>query len=112
MAAHSRVKPRTLNDSLKKLGDLLPDKVFLGPSAFGLSSSMLSRSLSAVAIPCEANALSAAEAAERAERAGVSAQARASLEAALEAIVEGQAPGRVLICGSLYLAGRVLAAHG
>jgi dihydrofolate synthase/folylpolyglutamate synthase len=72
----------------------------------------LASSLSAVAIPGEANALTAEAAAAHAGRAGFSARGWASLEAALEAIVEDQAPGRILICGSLYLAGRVLAAHG
>jgi dihydrofolate synthase/folylpolyglutamate synthase len=72
----------------------------------------LASSLSAVAIPGEANSLTAEAAAARAGRAGFSAQGWASLEVALEAIAEDQAPGRILICGSLYLAGRVLAAHG
>ncbi|MEQ8653563.1 MAG: Mur ligase family protein [Kiloniellales bacterium] len=63
-------------------------------------------SLQAIAIPGEANSLSAAEAAT----AAAGAVARSSLDEALASLA-GQGPARVLICGSLYLAGRVLAAH-
>ncbi len=64
-------------------------------------------SLQAIAIPGEVNSLTAAEAAAAAP----GAVARASLDEAL-ASLRGEAAGaRVLICGSLYLAGRVLAGH-
>jgi dihydrofolate synthase/folylpolyglutamate synthase len=43
----------------------------------------------------------------------LSARTAESVEAALAAILESApAPGRVLICGSLYLAGQVLADNG
>lgn len=64
-------------------------------------------SVQAVAIPGEVNSLTAAEAAAKAP--GIT--PRASLAEAVAALPrEGQ--GRLLICGSLYLAGRVLAENG
>jgi dihydrofolate synthase/folylpolyglutamate synthase len=74
----------------------------------------LAQELRAVAIPGEAASLSAAAAADHALEAGFVARPAASLEAALADIATqaGGAPARVLICGSLYLAGRVLAENG
>jgi len=70
-------------------------------------------SLQAVAIPGEPNSLSAEAAAAHARACGIAARPRASLAEAVAAAVEGAGPeGRVLICGSLYLAGRVLAENG
>jgi len=67
-------------------------------------------SLQAVAIPGVEASLSAEEAAAEATAAGLFASTAESVEAALAAILEtAPAPGRVLICGSLYLAGQVLA---
>ncbi len=63
-------------------------------------------SLQAIAIPGEPNSLSAQEAAVAAP----GAIARDSLDQALSSLT-GQGPQRVLICGSLYLAGRVLGSH-
>ncbi len=70
--------------------------------------------LQAVAIPGEPNSLSAEEAATFAREAGFDATAFPSVPDALRALAKAAAnrsepPGRVLICGSLYLAGRVLA---
>ena len=63
-------------------------------------------------IPDEENAVSAEVLAEAARRHGLSAETASSFDAALkQAALVGPAP-RILICGSLYLAGRVLAAHG
>ncbi len=63
--------------------------------------------LEAIAIPGEANSLSAEEATQAALTVGLAATPRASIA---EAIAVASAPhARVLICGSLYLAGRVLA---
>ena len=71
-------------------------------------------SLSAVPIPGEAGALSAAEAAEAARAVGFAAEAFESVTDALAALAQRGAdgPARLLICGSLYLAGRVLAENG
>ncbi len=64
-----------------------------------------------IAIPFEAEAASdPARLVSAAKAAGLQAEAASSVETALEAALggEGQAP-RVMICGSLYLAGEVLA---
>ncbi len=62
-------------------------------------------------IPEEVNAVSAGALAESARKHGLSAETADTLEGALaQASTTVPAP-RILICGSLYLAGRVLAAH-
>ena len=66
-------------------------------------------SLTAVAIPDAAATIPADALAVRAASAGHNASAAASVEAAVEGL---EAPERVLICGSLYLAGHVLKTHG
>ena len=84
---------------------------FLGPLA------PFARSLHAVAIPGEAASLSAEEAARAATEAGFQASSSAGVAAALGEIVRDSGrdggrdggTGRILICGSLYLAGHVLA---
>jgi dihydrofolate synthase/folylpolyglutamate synthase len=68
--------------------------------------------LHAVAIPGAAASLGAEEAARAATEAGFQARAGAGVAAAVRAIVEPGGPGRILICGSLYLAGHVLAENG
>jgi len=68
-----------------------------------------------VPVPDEPASLSAAEAAAGAEAAGLAARPVADVPAALKAIADMHAGGpapRVLICGSLYLAGHVLALDG
>jgi dihydrofolate synthase / folylpolyglutamate synthase len=73
-------------------------------------------SLHAVTIPGEENSHPAAEIVTAARAIGIAAREAASVEGALHDIVAGQGPGRtsgrVLICGSLHLAGVVLAANG
>jgi dihydrofolate synthase / folylpolyglutamate synthase len=65
-----------------------------------------------ITIPDEENAVPAETLAESARDHGLAAETAANLEAALrQASLTVPAP-RILICGSLYLAGRVLAAHG
>ncbi len=66
-------------------------------------------SVRCVAIPGEANSLTAEDLAAAAWSAGIEATPAASVSAALSEIVTTSIPARVLICGSLYLAGRVLA---
>ncbi len=76
------------------------------------------RALCALTIPGEENALPAARIAATARALGIRAEETASVETALRsivarAIVDGEAgPARVLICGSLHLAGIVLAENG
>ena len=64
--------------------------------------------LHAVSIPGEANTLSAAETTQAARDVGIPAQEAASFTAALDAIIVASPRARVLICGSLYLAGEIL----
>ncbi len=64
-----------------------------------------------VPVPGEHAAIAADVLTRTARDAGLRARAAASLEAALEAVARRR-PGRVLIAGSLYLAGAVLAAEG
>jgi dihydrofolate synthase / folylpolyglutamate synthase len=68
------------------------------------------RALWAVTIPGEQNPLPAAAIATAARSVGLPAQEAASVAVALAAIIAGEpTPARVLICGSLHLAGTVLA---
>ncbi len=69
-------------------------------------------SLTAVSIPGEANTLSAADTQKAALAAGIRAE---TADSVLEAVrsVASRAPGaRILICGSLYLAGSILRDNG
>ncbi|MGC1487770.1 MAG: bifunctional folylpolyglutamate synthase/dihydrofolate synthase, partial [Albidovulum sp.] len=69
-------------------------------------------SLTAVSIPGEANTLSADETQSAAANAGIKADTASSVLAAVTAIA-GRAPtARILVCGSLYLAGVVLRENG
>ena len=69
-------------------------------------------SLTGVPIPGEAATLSAEETASAAAAAGIAASTAPDVETALAAIMAHTPEARVLICGSLYLAGRVLAQNG
>jgi dihydrofolate synthase/folylpolyglutamate synthase len=89
--------------SSKRPTDFLAPLAPLAAGAFG------------IAIPDEGASLSAPEVTAGARAAGLAARPADSLEQALEAIAKacaGAAPPRVLICGSLYLAGKVLASEG
>lgn len=68
--------------------------------------------LHAVAIPGETATLPAEDTAEAAQSVGLKAFVAASLEEALAEIIEADPTARVLICGSLYLAGVVLRENG
>jgi len=66
--------------------------------------------LHGIAIPNEEASLSASEATKAGDAVGLSAAPAAGFATAIETIVQqNSAPGRILICGSLYLAGQVLA---
>ena len=69
-------------------------------------------SLTAVSIPGEAATLPAEETARIARAAGLQATTAADVETAIRAIVAEDPAARILICGSLYLAGRVLRENG
>ncbi len=64
--------------------------------------------LYAVSIPGEVNTLPAVETASAARRVGMAAVEASGVAAALESIISDDPTARVLICGSLYLAGGVL----
>lgn len=66
------------------------------------------RGLYAVSIPGEKNTLPAEETEAAATAAGISAQSAGSVGMALSAISASDPMARVLICGSLYLAGMIL----
>lgn len=68
--------------------------------------------LGGVAITGEANALTAEDAVAAARDVGIAAQPRAGIAEAIGAATASAPAGRVLICGSLYLAGRVLIENG
>lgn len=68
------------------------------------------RSIHTVTIPGEETALVAEDAAQAALSAGIDARPASSLSAAIEEVIHtNPQPARILICGSLYLAGAVLA---
>jgi dihydrofolate synthase/folylpolyglutamate synthase len=68
--------------------------------------------LLAVSIPGEANTLPADTTAEAARKAGLEAEVAGSVAEALARVVARAPQARVLICGSLYLAGSVLRENG
>ncbi|MBM2575157.1 bifunctional folylpolyglutamate synthase/dihydrofolate synthase [Jannaschia sp. Os4] len=73
----------------------------------------IAASLTAIPIPGEPATLSAQETAEAARRAGLQHVAEAPTVEAAVATLAAEAPAaRILICGSLYLAGRVLRENG
>jgi dihydrofolate synthase/folylpolyglutamate synthase len=73
----------------------------------------LARSITTVPVPDEPASRDPVEAAQLASGLGVSARPAGDVESALRAICGTQpAPSRVLICGSLYLAGHVLRDNG
>jgi dihydrofolate synthase/folylpolyglutamate synthase len=68
----------------------------------------VAESLTAVSIPDEQNTLRAEETAKAAALVGMAATTAASVEDAIDAITTKDANARILICGSLYLAGHVM----
>ncbi len=83
------------------------ERGFLAPLA------PLARSITTVPVPDEPASRDPVEAAALAAGLGWSATPAADVESALCAIVRAErAPARVLICGSLYLAGHVLRSNG
>ncbi|MBV0891749.1 bifunctional folylpolyglutamate synthase/dihydrofolate synthase [Paracoccus sp. Z118] len=69
-------------------------------------------SLTAIPIPGEPNTLPAAETAAVAAEAGLPATTASDVQAAVEELAAAHPGARLLICGSLYLAGRVLRENG
>ncbi len=69
-------------------------------------------SLTAISIPDEINTLSAEDTEAAAKAVGIAAATAENTQAALEAILAKDPQARVLICGSLYLAGHILRENG
>ncbi len=69
-------------------------------------------SLTAVSIPGQTATLIAEETAKAAKSAGHTTYVADDVEAALASIIAGTPHARVLICGSLYLAGEILKSNG
>jgi dihydrofolate synthase/folylpolyglutamate synthase len=85
------------------------------PMAFLKPLAPLLEDLNAVAIPGDHASLSAEDCVKAGSAVGLLSNGFPSVEAALRSIVDAHAGGpacRVLICGSLYLAGTVLAENG
>lgn len=100
-------------------GDTRPLHLIFGmlnskrPEAFLAPLKEVATSVTSVEIPGEENALTAQELTRVAKAAGHVAHTAPDVATALDNIVCGvDGPARVLICGSLYLAGRVLAENG
>lgn len=80
------------------------------PTDFLRPLATLASGLHGVAIPNEEASLSSSEATEAGRAVGISAEPSVGVAEAIKTIVQqNAAPGRILICGSLYLAGQVLA---
>ena len=69
------------------------------------------QSLTAIDIPGEPNTLPATETARIATAAGLTARTAPDAATAVRQIVDETPHARLLICGSLYLAGHILRAH-
>ncbi|MCW8862167.1 MAG: bifunctional folylpolyglutamate synthase/dihydrofolate synthase, partial [Rhodospirillales bacterium] len=82
------------------------------PAEFLMPFGMRVRQAVAVPIPGQPNSLSAAEAADGAARAGMPVAAAPDVATAIRALLRNHKPGRILITGSLYLAGSVLCENG
>ncbi len=72
----------------------------------------LAASLQGVSIPGEAATLTGEETVAAARAAGLTAETAEGIEAAIDRITATAPGGRILICGSLYLAGHVLRENG
>ena len=70
------------------------------------------QALRALTIPGEENAYPAAQIVAASRALGIAADESESVESALGAILDRAGPARVLICGSLHLAGVVLGENG
>ena len=81
------------------------------PGAFIANFKGLADEVICLAIPGEANAIAAFELAQVAKGEGVNASVSSSIPKALEQACLSHPNPRILICGSLYLAGHVLALH-
>ena len=72
----------------------------------------VAQSLTAVDIPDEVNTLPAQTTADAAQRTGFKSEIAQNVQSAIEKIIAFEPDARILICGSLYLAGAVLRSSG
>ncbi len=81
------------------------------PGAFIANFKTLAEHVITIAIPGEINAIAADELVSSAKENGIASSSATSLEKALEQAAALHPAPRIVICGSLYLAGHVLAAQ-
>ena len=81
------------------------------PGAFIANFKGVAESVIAIDIPGEINTIAADELGEIAKQNGIASDSATSLEKALEQVAVLHPAPRIVICGSLYLAGHVLAAQ-
>lgn len=120
--AHNPDGGRVLAAALAERGEQSPAPLILIVGMLGTKDSDgflkpfvgLAREVLAVPMPTQIAARSAEDVAAIARQMGLKASPFASVETALAALAQRcwDAPPRVVICGSLYLAGEVLAANG
>ena len=72
----------------------------------------VAQSLTAVDIPDEVNTLPAQTTADAAQRVGFQSEIAPNVQSAIENITTSEPDARILICGSLYLAGAILRSNG
>ena len=72
----------------------------------------VAQSLTAVDIPDEVNTLPAQTTADAAQRVGFKSKIAPNVQTAIENITASEPDARILICGSLYLAGAILRSNG
>lgn len=102
LAAHMRSLPKRATYLICGMLNTKDIEGYLAPLA------KVSDGLVAISIPDEANTLPADVTAEAARRVGFEARTASDVRAALSDIASQSPEARVLICGSLYLAGAVL----
>ena len=117
---HNPAAAEAIATSLAELEDRVPRPLVLimgmlnskDPAGFMRPFSGLAQKIIAVGIPGEKNAISPEVLADIAEAQGFLAETAETFSAALGlASLDPGVPPRILICGSLYLAGHVLAAN-
>jgi dihydrofolate synthase / folylpolyglutamate synthase len=117
---HNPAAGRAVAQSMADLNDRVPRPLVLitgmlktkEAAGFIRPFAGLAAELIAIAIPGEDNALPAGTLKLIAESEDLPAETAASIEEAVRRAGAMPGPVRILICGSLYLAGRVLALHG
>ena len=114
---HNPAAGQVLSDTLKSL---IPKKTFLicgmlntkDVSGYMNNLKDIADELIAISVPEEVATLTALETSIFAKKAGIKATQAQSLEDAVSVAVLHSGPSRIVICGSLYLAGFVLRNHG